>query len=193
VAHPPTTNDRRDPRLRQQAQLLKASPFFDAHSDAHPLQEKQAIFLALAGMKPVAEASSGHWVATSHGRRSMFDDPKAVSAFLSSLGLAYRLRHDEFATDALVSLQPELLTAYEHAAADGDQANIGELFGYPLTAARAFADGPSHLLPRAELERLERRTGLSIIFALSRAHWQDELAVTQKWAETLRTYEMLKP
>lgn len=105
-----------------------------------------------------------------------------MGAFLDSLGPAYRLRYDEYATGALVSLRPELLTRYDAAADAHDQAAIGELFGYPLMAARAFVGGPTELLPRIEPERLECRNGLSIPFALSRARWQDELAVAREWA-----------
>lgn len=139
----------RDARSWELAQQLKASPFFASTTDAKPWLEKQPIFLVLAGVKPVAEASSGHWVPTPDGRRTVHDNPAAVGALLDSLGLAYRLRHDDYATDTLVSSRPELLDAYEVAAAADDQAKIGELFGYPATAVMAFAHHPEHPLSAA--------------------------------------------
>jgi hypothetical protein len=56
----------------------------------------------LAGVRPVAEASAGHWTVTVDGRHMVFDEPAAVGKFLQSLGLHSRLRHDSRATDALV-------------------------------------------------------------------------------------------
>jgi hypothetical protein len=192
-------DERRDAPLWRKAQQLKTSPFFVGTSDSAPLVEKQAIFLALAGLKPVSGASSGHWVPRPGGRRTAYDDPAAVGAFLDSLGLAYRLRHDEYATDALVSLQPELLDAQQAASAANDQVKIGELFGYPSTAVVAFAageqdaDGSYPLLPLAEQERLERVVGLLPTFRFSRDHWRQEIVVVQRWLSALRLYELLEP
>ena len=196
-----TQDPQREPQLWRKALQLKASPLFVSTTDTAPLVEKQAIFLALIGLKPVSEASSGHWVPTRGGRRSVYDAPAAVAAFLESLGLAYHMRQDEYATDALVSLQPELLDAYEAAAADGDQVKIGELLGYPETAVAAFAardqdaDGQDLLLPPAEQERIEREVQLPAYmptFRFSREHWRQEMAVEQRWLSVLRLYDLLE-
>ena len=186
-------HEKRDPELWQKAQVLKASPLFVGTTDSTPLVEKQAVFLALIGLKPVSEASSGHWVPRPGGRRSVYDDPAAVGALLDSLGLVCRLRHDEYATDALVALWPGSLETYTTAATEGDQQKLGELFGYPATAATAFADGDDHLLPLAEQKRLERAVGGLPMLRFSRTHWREELQVVQRWQAVLGLYELLEP
>ncbi len=178
------------PVLSEKARRLLASPLFVGPTDA-ALSEKQTIFLVLAGLKPVAEAASGHWVADAHGRHTEPDDPAAVAMFLDSLGLAYRLSQDEHATDAMVSLQPSLIE--QSAAAANDLVSMGRLFGYPATAVEAF--GRDHCLPADEQERVEQDAGLDagffVGFRFSTQHWQEELAVLQQWNAVLRAYGLV--
>ncbi|HEV2403006.1 MAG TPA: hypothetical protein VGS08_02285 [Candidatus Saccharimonadales bacterium] len=196
MARTPRQPPTKDKKLAEQARLLLASPYFVGTQDGALLAEKQPIFLVLAGLKPLAEASSGHRETTANGRHTAFDDPAAVGSFLRSLGLHYRLRHDEHATDALVALQPGLLDKYEQAAAD-DVTTTGELFGYPKTAVTAMGTyvqtgNETVLLPVQEQDDIERKAGLRdtyfVNFRFSRDHWKDELAICQHWYEVLRTY-----
>lgn len=174
--------------LLAKAALLRASPLFVHPCD--PLAEKQALFLSLAGWKPVSEVVSGHWEPTESGRRTVPDDPAAVGAFLEQLGLACSLSGDDSGTDAVVSLKHGLVVEYQAAT---DHQVVGRLLGYPSTAALAF---PARSLPLDEQERIEEEAGLagySVPFAFSRSHWRQELRLVTVWVEVLRAYGLLDP
>ena len=177
------------PELLHKAALLRASALFGEPTDGSVPYQKQVLFLVLAGQKPVGEAASGHWESTAAGRRTVADDPELVAAFLTELGLAYELiSFDGHATDALVSLDPALLTAYHQASASNDVTTIGRLFGYPDTAIAAFVGGADALLDDAAYEQHVTDAGLDaavIGFALSAAHWAEELAVARNWQALL--------
>lgn len=191
MQHTPDTTFQGEPKispeLLEAARRLKESPFFVNPSDGVPLVDKQQIFLVLAGYKPVSNVSSGHWVASPAGRRTVADDPNQVGAFLTSLGLAYHLwRFDDHATNAVVALKPELVAHYLDSS---DTSTSGRLFGYPDSAVKAFTLGEEALLAPSEQEQCERERDLPdglACFRLSRAHWADELAVVQQWHTTLR-------
>lgn len=181
------------PDLLAKAQKLKASPLFVNPSTGAELLEKWQIFLVLAGCKPVSEVASGHWVEVPGGRQTVADDPKQVGALLQSLGLHYHLSDlDGHATGAIVALTPETLDKYLHASGSS---SVGELFGYPKTAVKAFEQGESALLPVAEQEQREREAGLPDIlttFRLSRNHWADELNVVKAWFNVLSRASLLE-
>jgi hypothetical protein len=165
---------------------LLSSLFFAGTTDAAALTDKQAVFLVVAGAKPVAEAASGHWLTTASGRAVVADDPKAVANFLKSLGLAYQISGDGQATVAAVALRPDLVQAYLDAR--GDFA-IGQLLGYPETAIAAYAQGDCLTIP--EQEAAQQTAGMPpdfLPFRFSRDHWQEELLVATDWFELLRTY-----
>lgn len=176
--------------LQHKARLLRDSRFFVDTSGDGTSFEKETLFLVLAGAKPVGEASSGHWVSTADGRRTVADDPGAVGDFLASLGLAYHLSSfDGHATDALVAIDQGLLAEYLRADAAHDVAAVGRLFGYPETAAVAFAaDSEDQLLNPEEADRRTIESGLDpmqIGFRLSKAHWADELKTASHWQALL--------
>lgn len=177
------------PALAEKARQLLASPLFVGTTDA-VLVEKQHIFLALAGLKPVSAATSGHWVDDAHGRHTEPDDPAAVVALLDSLGLAHSVSQDEYATDAIVSLQRDLVAQYS-AAADGSA--LGRLFGYPATAVEAFERNQS--MPSDEQSERQHNAGLDetffVGFRFSTQHWREELAVLQNWNAVLRAYGLV--
>lgn len=70
------------------------------------------------------------------------------------------------------------------------QRELGILFGYPATAAEAYAydrsqgiergDPRSHLLPQEKHPKEDFMAFLS--FGLSKDHWQEEIEVVKKWA-----------
>jgi|GEM_PF-1233212 len=191
------------PLLAEKADALRASSLFTNPSHDSEMAEKQSIFLVLAGLKPVSKASSCHWEPTQNGRRTVFDDPKEVAAFLESLGLSYQLRHDEHATDALISLNAELLVEYSRAtgiANEESYSTVGKLFGYPATAAEAFAhyavgDEEKYLLAAEEQDKIEHEGGLGekycVNFRFSKAHWPEELKTCLQWQEVLQLYSLL--
>lgn len=189
----PLTDD-----LLRKAKLLKESQLFADPSGEGTTYEKQALFLVLAGEKPVGEASSGHWEATGNGRTTVADDPHAVGDFLASLGLAYHLSSfDGHATDALVAADERLLAQYHQADVAYDIAEVGRLFGYPETAVAAFAaDSEDLLLDYEEIDRQAAAGGidpLQVSFRLSKAHWADELAVVHRWQTLLIAAGLAKP
>ncbi len=177
------------PELAAKVQQLKQSQFFVGTQRHAPYAEKQSIFLVLAGLKPVGEAFSGHWVPTATGRRTIADDPKQVGAFLESLGLSYSLQSYENRLEAVVALRPELVNEYRQP--DRDSSTAGRLFGYPETAVLAFASGD--LLPNEEQDKVEEEAGVDVIstFRFSRNHWPDELAVVKRWYEAMKRYGLL--
>lgn len=189
----------KDPLLVQKSKILRDSTLFTYPIEGEELVEKQSIFLVLAGLKPLSEANSGHWELTPDGRRTVFDNPKKVGAFLDSLGLRYTLRHDEHATTALISLKKELLDTYERAGTFPEPRvyiEIGKLFGYPETATAAFAQfDEKQLLSNDDQDRVEQEGGLSdryfVNFRFSKAHWQEELAVCLHWQEVLKLYDLI--
>lgn len=184
----------KDPVLAEKARILLASQYFVGTQAAARLVEKQQLFLALAGLKPVAEATTGHLAPMPGGWHTVYDDPAAVGAFLDSLGLQHRIRHDEVGTDALVSLDAVLLEKYQQASQRDDAATIGELFGYPATATAAFI--ANQCMSIEEQERIEQKAwpadDFYPNFGFSQDHWQDELAVCQRWYAALRLYGMLQ-
>jgi hypothetical protein len=170
------------------AEAIRTSPYFVDHSGDGTCVEKQSLFLVVCGAKPVGSASSGHWEAMSDGRRTVADDPDEVAAFLTGLGLSYQLTSpDGHATDAVFSLDPELLVQYAAVPSTGDDRLTGRLYGYPDTAVEAFAEGRDALLPPEEEE--EQRiadAGIDpnlVTFYLSRAHWRNELEVVRRWMQ----------
>lgn len=181
------------PELHHKARLLINSPLFDGTPLGHPVLEKQLIFLVLAGLKPVAEVTSGHWVEVERGRKTVADDASEVSTFLKLLGLSHSLSSfDGHATDAIVALRPHLIEEYRQA--KGAMA-VGRLFGYPETAVQAFEAGGEALLSLAEQEQLEREAGLPdgfTHFCLSREHAVEELAVVKGWYTVLQAVELVE-
>jgi hypothetical protein len=140
----------------------------------------------MMGLKPVAEASSGHWVQTDGGRRTMPDDPRKVGALLDSLGLAYSLTGDDYAITALVSQSEDLIQAYR---ADINVVEHGKLFGYPETAIEAFVANPHQLLTPERQDEILKAAGLPDnmpMFRMSSAHWEDEIKILQDWHQALR-------
>lgn len=168
--------------LQRKASLLKSSALFVHPSDGAEMHEKQQIFLVLAGCKPVANVLSGHWVATPTGRKTVADDPVLVGQFLSLLGLKFSLSdHGHHATGALIALAQEALDS--HARASGHVA-VGASYGYPETAAQAFAAGPDELLSSDEQDAIEDEAGLqgmTVSFRLSKRHWREELETLKQW------------
>lgn len=79
------------------------------------------------------------------------------------------------------------------------QLMLGRMYGFPDTAARAYARGQKHLVPLKEpagsgIEELPdtyvrdpRMAFLS--FRLSRAHWKSELKTVYAWAEAIQTFD----
>ena len=172
--------------LAHKATLLRDSPYFVHPSEGVELIEKQSILLVLAGLKPVAEVLSGHWVRTSTGRTTMADDPQEVGVFLKSLGLTYHLSVDEHVTKALVALRPELVDEYLRSSGS---AAVGKLFGYPESAVTAYAAGTC--MPGDQQEKIEQNEGLDefiVQFRFSQDNWHDELKVARHWQNVLDTY-----
>lgn len=154
----PQSSPALDPELQEKATRLKTSRLFVNPSDAVALMDKQLIFLVLAGEKPVAEVSSGHWVDLAGGRTTVADDPDEVGALLTSLGLKFSLTNtDGNALDAIVSLRAEQVDEMVNAR---DVATAGRLFGYPKTAVLALEQGEDALIPLAEQHRIEAAAGL---------------------------------
>lgn len=187
-----------NPDLLHKARLLRESQFFVDPTGDGTNYEKQNLFLVLAGVKPVGEAASGHWVSTAEGRRTVADDPQAVGEFLASLGLAYHLSSfDGHATDALVAIDQGMLAEYLRADAAHDVAAVGRLFGYPQTAATAFAaDSEDQLLNPEEADRRTVESGLDpmqVGFRLSKAHWADELKTAMHWQALLIDAGFMEP
>lgn len=187
--------------LSKKARLLLDSPHFTNHVDQGFLTEKQSIFLVLCGKKPVSEVMSGIWVTTADSGHSKPDDEREVSTFLSSLGLAYQLRHDDNATQALVALNNNSLLEYSQASLDSG--TIGQLFGYPKTAVDAFervfnSDATvelNYLMTTEDQDELLQKAGVPDyipMFRFSRDHALEELEVVKDWYATLRTYKLVE-
>ncbi len=183
-----------DPDLLTKAEQLKQTSLFVNPSDSSVLLDKQLIFLVLAGMKPMTEVESGHWVDVPGGREVQADDRREVESFLRSLGVYFRLSQDHYYTTALVSLDPQLLDEFARAETYPEPyiyEAVGRLFGYPETAVKAFAADLSLCMPSQEQDRIESKSKMlsSLLhFRLSRAHWRDELAVVKQWHKVLQNY-----
>jgi hypothetical protein len=180
-----------DPDLVRKAELLKHSEFFVGTTDGAPLVEKQQIFLVLATVKPLSSVMTGHWVPTTEdgrviGRHTVGDDPKEVKAFLDSLGLASKVAFEGYATTAVVTNRPGLLSEYQHAT---DSVAVGRLFGFPETAIAAFAGATC--MDTEEQHRIEKEAGIPDFvptFRFSRDHWCEELSTVKEWSELLHAY-----
>lgn len=193
-----------DPQLKIKSQLLRDAPLFGTSVAEEPHIQKHNIFLALAGLKPVSEASSGHFVSTSNGRRLVPDDPAEVTLLLHQLGLHWRITRKPYYLLVQVSLSEECLEQYEAAgelSAEEAYRETGSLFGYPKTAVEAFVAAQTTdrdpRLPRPEQDAIERAAGIpetaDIDFWFSRDHWREELPVVKEWCRVLRQYGFLTP
>lgn len=186
------THDATIPRdnslLLSASSQLRESRFFCGLTDLYALSEKQALFLVVAGCKPVAEATSGHWVETAEGRKSVADDPREIAGFLESLGLSYSLKSDDFGIDAAVARTAETLQEF---VAAQDAATVGRLFGYPETAVAAYQR--NDLLSEDEQATVERKAGLLDIsfFRLFGQNWETELRTVQAWYQVLGKYGLV--
>jgi len=192
-----------DPQLKIKAQLLRDSPLFSTSVVEEPHMQKHNIFLALAGLKPVSEASSGHFITTGHGRRLVPDDPAEVTLLLHQLGLRYRIKRKPHYLLVQVSLSEERLEEYEVldelSSPRETYTEAGRLFGYPKTAVEAFAAAHTTdrdvRLPRLEQDVVERAAGIpetaDVDFWFSRDHWREELPVVKNWCRVLRQYGFL--
>ncbi len=179
-----------DPELAHKAKLLRLSNLFVDPAEGSALVHKQNIFLVLAGLKPVSEASSGHWLTTASGRHTVADDPEEVGRFLESLGLTYDLHKKYYVTNAVVALTKKVLDRYLGRTSGSGPA--GHLLGYPDTAVTAFIH--DECMTMDEQDRVEEGAdlhGYIVPFRFSLAHWQTELAVVRQWRDTLMVYGLL--
>lgn len=168
--------------LYSKAEILKATELF-----SDDLNARRGILLVLAGEKPVATVTSGHWQETDTGRTRVADDPSEVAAFLDQLGLVHQLRPDQYGTDATIAQSAEVLEEYERAAQAGDHEAIGRLYGYPATAVDAFVHGD--LLDAVEAEKLIAEAGLTQpAFGLSAGHYREELEFLKRQQSILAQY-----
>jgi hypothetical protein len=191
-----------DLELKKKAQLLKESYLFTDLSPAMSQLKKQVIFLVLAGLKPVGETTSSHWAGAERGKVSASDNPVAVANFLDSLGLASRIAISNSYTLAQMSLESRLIEEYdstENLPVPLMYERVGRLFGYPQTAAAAFAAhtvGQDSLLSGDEQSAIETQSGIplsfGVSFRLSRSHWREEIEVMRQWADALDHYGFLK-
>lgn len=183
-----TSTEALDPTLLSIAGTLKNSSCFTRVDDEAPLYEKQVIFLAAAGLKPVSEAASGHWQAFPGGRKTVPDNEDDVKCLLNDIGLHYRLSNDGHVIHAAVSLSDAALHAFETMAGHSDHALTGLLFGFPPSAVMAFAlqrsadfSDPDPLLDANGLNHFS-------VFRFSSA-WQDEeLRILTFWHRVLTSY-----
>lgn len=172
--------------LRKQAHLLKKSRYFvgTGTSELELLWEKQLIFLVLAGMKPVSEVYSCHWVDVPKGQEAVGDNLSEVRGFLDTLGLAHYVFDSDGTTMAVVARVPQLVQDYVEAE---QESRRGLLFGYPATAVQAFVAGDS--LMETQQDQFLQAEGLpNSPFALSREHYRGEIALLHRWQDILRSY-----
>lgn len=180
-----------DQELSRKAKALLGSPFFTNNVDQGYLVDKQCIFLTLCGKKLVSEAASGKWIATKDGGHTEPESEAELSTFLSSLGLAYSLRSDEYATNALVSFDQNKIAEYEQAG--DDWVKVGKLFGYPMTAVNAF--GKDTILENDKQDALMKKAGLPLYmpqFRFSQAHASEEIEVLKDWYTILKKYNLIE-
>lgn len=175
--------------IKEKVARLKASSHFDTINEGSARYiEKQEILLALCGKKPVSEAVTCRYVNDPDGRHSVPDDETQVAALLDSLGLAYHIWSDEYATMAVVSLDSALVKRYVDSIGHG-HTNIGLLFGYPKTAVDAFQT--KHALTLSEHDARMAAAGLPEFmpqFVMSRAYADDEIKVLRDWHDTIVAY-----
>ena len=169
--------------LEDKARILRECPYFSTGATNYPLTEKQVLFLALVGFKPVAEALSSHSVETRSGRKSVPDDPAQIRSTLEALGLSFRLAVEAHATIATVSLHKAVLDLFE--SSRNDPTVQGLLFGYPASAVAAFTTG--QLMRPEDEDALLQTTRLSAfaMFRLSQGSSRDELDLLHSWHDTL--------
>ena len=177
-----------DPELLGIARILKESTCFTRVDDEAPLYEKQMIFLAAAGVKPVSEASSGHWQSVPGGRKTVPDDEQDVKLLLDHLGLFCRLSNDDHVIHAAVSLSDTLLDTFLTTTGTAHPALNGLLYGFPPSAAMAFALQKS--TDFIDLDPVLDANGLRSlsVFRFSRAWSDEELRVLKFWHRTLVKY-----
>jgi hypothetical protein len=112
-----------------------------------------------------------------------------LSTFLTKLGLAFSLRSNEYATNAVIALEQLLIDQFIQAQ---DAATVGRLIGYPQTAEEAF--DADTLMDTDEQDALMESYGLSLFmpqFRFSQLHAKDEIKVLQDWHQTLGEYSFL--
>jgi len=179
-----------DVTLQQKAEHLKKSLLFVRHEEGVTLSEKQDIFLVLAGIKPVSFVCSHQIIETTDGRTARRDNPTAVAKFLDSLGLFYQIETDEHFTCAHISLDDKLLELMS--SLHGDHLQIGLLYGYPKTAAEAFAtkktlseEKTAKLLERAHIPRSFSQ------FMFSKDYYMEELETLKHWRLVLAQYQLV--
>lgn len=98
-------------RLLDSAAALRRTPYFSSEGADSPI-EKQLIFYALAGVKPVSEVASFHaaWLSPEYAE-SRGDDQAGVAALLDSLGLHYDFR---LQYDGIVAVSANAQSIAEH-------------------------------------------------------------------------------
>ena len=170
---------------------MKSSPLFGPlRGNSTPLEEKQILFLAVAGAKPVSAPRSCHWVRTEHGGHSAPDDQVKVAGLLEQLGLSYIIELKKTLTMAYVSLQR---TSLDHFLADrGNDRETGRWFGYPMTAVEAFVAGDSMAIE--EQQAAEQALGVPVFstFRLSRTNAAVELELMRQWWLILERYGLIE-
>jgi hypothetical protein len=174
--------------LAEKAGLLLDTLHFSHRADRYSLGEKQVLFLVVAGLKPVGEARSGHWIETGAGRDSAPDGVAEVTATLEKLRLVAHFEVTENHITATVSLHESVLELYE--SHKDDPTIRGLLLGYPPTAVAAFA--ARRLMKPHDQDTLLRKAGLSdfAMFRLSDTSPLAELEVLISWKRILGEYSM---
>lgn len=171
--------------LQKKAGLLLASTHF-ASTGPGTMQDKQALFLAICGEKPVAQCLSAIQDKKRGAGYTKADDELSIRELLTNLGLAFNLRSESFGTWAVVSLEKPLINQFLVAT---DNHTLGKLLGYPDSAVKAY--DTDDMLPMAEQDTLMKAAGLPLgmpQFCMSRSHATEELATLQRWYEILQKY-----
>lgn len=177
-----------DSDLVEKAIILRSSALFMSRGALDPLAEKQMIFLALAGLKPVSGAGSSRWVQTHDGGMAVADDEQRVASLLRQLGLQYHIEQRSTVTLVHVARDKRALETFLEAS--GHRA-VGLAYGYPATAVDAFVAGES--MSNEQQKAAVGRLGVPVFdtFRLSQNHSSTELETMREWWLALDRYGLI--
>ena len=152
-------------------------------------QDRAAVVLVHAGVKPAARMWLHGW---NGAARHLEESQEATAADLLWIGnlrnsKLFRRRSKFFEIGFQVARERRLLARLDQASEE----ETGFALGYPKTAVHAHNQGlkgelDDFLMTSDEIMSAYGQLAPFALFRPSRAHWQEEMTVVRKWADTIK-------
>jgi hypothetical protein len=182
---------------------LERAPNFEKESKKEVIEKLKELDLLLTDYRDVVLTMIGQKPLTMFGIKVGFEEN--LKEIAKKANLSFELKKDKDAPFYIVSIakNEEIIRKAIEAQENGDDETLGKLFGFPETAAKAFAEAEKNPEKEKELLFEDQRDFLKSLseedrkqiakerllgffeFRLSKAHWREELETVRRWKKAL--------